>query len=428
MRILVYPHSMEVGGSQLNALSLAGAVRDLGHEVIVISHGGVLVERVHEVGLEHLTIPAARRRPSLASAQQLAEVARHRHISVVHGYEWPPAIEACFGPRLCSPAAVLATVLSMSVVPFFPRTIPLIVGSELIRDSALAAGHRRVALIEPPVDTEADHPSVDGSAFRAVHSIAPEDLLVAMVCRLVPELKLEGLLTACDAVGELAQRGGRMRLAVVGDGPARVDVAERAALANLRAGREVVILTGEVRDPRPAYAAADIIIGQGGSALRGMAFAKPLVVAGEDGFIELLTRESARLFLRQGWYGRGPGSRGSGTHALCDVLTLLERSPGVRAELGSFARALVEERFSLRRAAQVLEREYAYAMAGVSLDRRVFADFARSGFGVLGTKARSRYDRFRGAATVDDANARPVAEPPSHSGNGQERASIARAR
>ena len=50
------------------------------------------------------------------------------------------------------------------------------------------------------------------------------------------------------------------------------------------AGRQVVLLTGEIADPRPAYAAADVVVGQGGSALRGMAFGKPLVVVGEGRF------------------------------------------------------------------------------------------------------------------------------------------------
>ena len=45
MRVLVYPHSMEIGGSQLNAVELGGAVRDLGHDVVVA------------VSYTHLTLP-----------------------------------------------------------------------------------------------------------------------------------------------------------------------------------------------------------------------------------------------------------------------------------------------------------------------------------------------------------------------------------
>ena len=119
---------------------------------------------------------------------------------------------------------------------------------------------------------------------------------------------------------------------------------------------------GEMREPRPAYAAADIVIGQGGSALRGMAFAKPLVVIGEEGFSELLTPESAPTFLRQGWYGLGPGSRGKGVPALRVALERLVGSPNMRRELGLFGRQLAERNSSLGHAAEIVENMYVSAV------------------------------------------------------------------
>jgi glycosyltransferase involved in cell wall biosynthesis len=294
----------------------------------------------------------------------------------------------------------------MSVAPFFPRTVPLLVGTEQIRAAALAAGHRRVILLEPPVDIEADNPSLDGRSFRAQHGILPDEVLVAMICRLVPELKLEGLLTACDAIGALARSGSRVRLVIVGDGHARSQVAERAAKANQTAGSRVVLLTGEIDDPRPAYAAADVVIGQGGSALRGMAFGKPLIVIGEDGFSELLTSASAPIFLRQGWYGIGPGSLGTGVPALRMALERLGAWPELRRELGAFARRLVVNRFSLHRAAQVQEEEYLTAVQDRIAAGPLVLDLARSGVGVLGSKLKRKYQRWRGRAPVDDSNAR----------------------
>src|SRR5205807_398251 len=117
MRIIVYPHAMEIGGSQLNAIQLAGAVRDRGHEVVVV-----------------------------------------------------------------------ATILSSSIVPFFPRPIPLLVGTEQLQYAARDAGYPRVNLMEPPVDTDADRPGAGGAAFRARYVPDPDLPLAVMVCRLVPEL------------------------------------------------------------------------------------------------------------------------------------------------------------------------------------------------------------------------------------------------
>ena len=408
MRILVYPHTMEVGGSQLNALQLAGAIRDRGHEVIVLSERGALLERVHNLGIEHIEIPLRRSRPSPWVIAKLLRLVHERSIDLVHGYEWPPVIEALFGPGMMFRTPVVGTVMSMSVASFFPHSVPLSVGTELIRRAAIGAGHQSVNLMEPPVDTEADNPSIDGRTFRAIHGVQSDEILIAMICRLVPELKLEGLLAACDAVGELSGEGFPVRLVIVGEGRARSQIAARAQEVNAAFGRTTIFLTGEIADPRPAYAAADVIVGQGGSALRGMAFGKPLIVVGEEGFSELLTPESAPLFLSQGWYGLGAGSLGSGSPALRLALARLVGSPTSRRELGVFARRLVVERFSLQRAAALQEDIYLTAMKERVAARLVIADVARSAGGMLISKIERGYRRRFGFNAVDDANARSV--------------------
>lgn len=74
-------------------------------------------------------------------------------------------------------------------LPFFPRTVPLLVGTAQIRDAALTAGHRSVRVLKPSVDATTDHPAVDPGGFRAEHGLDPEVPLVVTVCRLVPDLK-----------------------------------------------------------------------------------------------------------------------------------------------------------------------------------------------------------------------------------------------
>jgi glycosyltransferase involved in cell wall biosynthesis len=408
MRVLVYPHSMEIGGSQINAVQLAGAVRERGHDVIVLSEPGPIVEHIRRMGLEHVEMARHRRRPSIEAIGVLVRLVRERRVDVVHGYESMPAIEALFGPVLRYRTPFIGTVMSMSLVPYFPRTLRLTVGTEQIREAALAAGYCRVTLLEPPVDVDTDNPSVDGRSFRAQRGIGNDEILVVIICRLVPELKLEGLLAACDAIGELARKRYPVRLVIVGDGPARKEVADRAVEANAIAGHQVVLLTGKITDPRTAYAAADVIVGQGSSALRGMAFGKPLVVVGENGFSELLTKDSSAMFLRQGWYGLGPGSLGTGPAALCLALERLTRSAELRRELGAFARQLAVNRFSLHRAARLLEDEYIVAINEDLAVRPPVADLVHSAAGVLSNKVRRQYHRWRGTVGIDNPNAHPA--------------------
>ena len=70
MRIVVYPHLMTVGGSQLNAIELAAAVRDRGHEVTVFAaEAGPLGETVERLGLPLVLAPRHKKRPSIPIAR-----------------------------------------------------------------------------------------------------------------------------------------------------------------------------------------------------------------------------------------------------------------------------------------------------------------------------------------------------------------------
>nr|BFE34437.1 glycosyltransferase [Actinomadura rugatobispora] len=406
LNILVYPHDMRIGGSQLNAIELAAAMRGLGHRAAIISEPGPLVERVREEGLEHFTLDPGRRRPAPSTVRRLRALVAERGFDVVHGYEWPPGLEAFHAVRNRRDAAAVCTVMSMAVAPFLPPTLPLVVGTEQIKQDVLARRGRRpgaVHLIEPPVDVAANAPGHPAEEFRRRFELEPGPIDVVVVSRLAAELKLEGLLTAVDVAGRLAAETG-LRLVVVGDGPCRDRVEARAAEANARAGRRAVVLTGQLDDPRPAYASASIALGMGGSALRAMAFAKPLVVQGERGFFEPLTPESAGMFLEQGWYGIG----GEGADRLETILRTLAGDAARRRELGEFGRRLVVERFSLDGAARVQERIYRDALdaartgAGALAVRR---DAASTVGRVLAYKVERRARRLRGAVALDDFNA-----------------------
>src|SRR5688500_12776873 len=112
LNILVYPHDMAMGGSQLNAIELAAAVRDLGHTVAVVGDDGPLVRMVRDLGLRHVPIPASRRRPSPSVARGLRRLVRDEGVDVVHGYEWPPGLEAAAAVFPLRRSAAVCTVMS----------------------------------------------------------------------------------------------------------------------------------------------------------------------------------------------------------------------------------------------------------------------------------------------------------------------------
>ncbi len=402
MRIVIYPHSMEFGGSQRNAIDIATALRERGHELTVFCPPGPLLELVTERGLRYELAPLPRIRPSFAVMRRLCSVVEAADADVVHGFEWPPAVEALFGPERQLGVPAICTVMSMSVAPFLPSWLPLTVGTEgIFRTERTHRAH--VILLEPPVDTEHDRP-VDQVAAKRRLGIGPETLVISLVTRLAKELKREGILSAVEAAGAL-NREFPVTLVIAGDGPIRAEVEDAAARANAAAGTRAVLVTGNLVDPRPVYDAADVALGMGGSALRSMAFGKPLIVQGEHGFWRVLEANSLSSFTENGWFGVGSvGDARDGAARLGRLLRPLLVDAETRDALGSFSRATVEARYGLPAAAELLEGFYLEAVQRSRVKPVPASRLLAPYLAVTGYDMRRKVRRRLGGVVSDDFN------------------------
>lgn len=405
MRVLVYPHDLGMGGSQLNAIELAAAVRDLGHEVVIYGQPGTLISRIDQLGLEFIGSPDPGRRPSRVVVSDLHELARRRSIDLLHGYEWPPILESRMA-ALAGGTSCIGTVMSMAVAPFIPRQIPLVVGTRRIADVERHRGRASVAVIEPPIDLRTNQPDleIDLGALARKYEIDINGPVVVVVTRLARELKLEGLLCA---IRHIHRFDPAATLVVVGDGPERAVVEAAADEACGAAGRRAVVLTGQLVDPRAAYALADVVIGMGGSILRGMAFGKPVVVQGELGYWRALTPQSLPDFQWTGWYGVGAGPA-VGPAALKRELLPLLSDPGLRAERGRFSLDVVRDGYSLAAAAYAQVEVYAQACDGRAGQRVNPRDDLAGALRLVAHVTRRRLTRLRGRVNADDFNANPM--------------------
>jgi phosphatidyl-myo-inositol alpha-mannosyltransferase len=354
MRVIVCPHGMDGDAGQLNALELAAAIRDRGHHVMLYAAPGPLLDRVRALNLD-LTLADSPAHPSVGWAAGLIRLARSWRADVVHTYEWPASVGASFSAHALLGIPQVMTVLSMDVPRFLPRHLDLIVGTRQLW-SAIGTHHRR-HLMESPVDTIASTPTDPWPARRCL-GLSPEDLVITLISRMTTDLdQAAGVIAAIASVDRLAEREPAVLL-VGGDGPELLRVRAAARRVNARHGRHVVFTPGVLPDPSAAYAAADVVLGMGGSVLAGMAFAKPAIVLGADGFCVPVTRQTAESVGRQGFYGFGDG----GEYPLLPHLRELAADTAERRRRGEWSRAIVEDHHSLRRAALLLENIYGNAL------------------------------------------------------------------
>lgn len=361
MRVLVFAHQLEYGGTQTNAIDLAAEVRSrFSHELVLFAAPGPARGLAEARGLEYLPAPPSDRHPSLTVMRALrAAVARVRP-DLIHVWDWPQCLNAYFGVHLTGGVPMLCTVMSMTYPTFLPRRIAMTLGTPQLAAEARQRRAGMVDLLVPPVDVDADNPaSVPTEDFRERFVGDDELLNIVIVSRLVNWLKLESLQRSIEAVSILGEELP-VRLIIVGEGPAEPALRRRAQEINGRLGRDAIIFTGGMLDPRPAYAVADIVIGMGSSALRAMSFARALIVVGEEGFSEIIGPETMDGFLWQGFYGVGTGL---GNDPLVAQLRSLVASEPDRRELGGFGRKVVREHFALGPTADRLEGLYNRVLA-----------------------------------------------------------------
>lgn len=344
MRVLVVAHRMELGGTQVNAIDLAAEIHGIaGVDLIMAAAPGPAAQMPRAAEFDMVALPDPTRHPSGEVVNALERVRADFNPDLVHVWDWTQCFDAYPGLHLRRRLPMLCTVMSMVVPRFIPRQLPTTFGTVQLAEKASRVRSGPVHLLEPPVDTLANHPGVvDGQAFRSAHGVDQDEVLVVMVSRLESWLKLESLQRGIAAVEDLARRHP-VRMVIVGEGSAAALVAERVAAANATLGRDVIALAGGMIDPREAYEAADIMLGMGGSALRTMAFGKPLVVMGERGFSRVLDAETLPTFLYQGWYGVGTG-------AFNDLVGQLERlvvDPVERKSLGELGMSTIHDRYAL---------------------------------------------------------------------------------
>lgn len=366
LRVGVVLEGLALGGCPLNAIDLARTLRGRGHHVVLAAVDEqplVSVEpRAVAAGFEVVRIPAG---AGLSSrAWHLRRLAREHRLDVLHVFAaWlgRSAVLACgLGPT----RPVVLNWLMDNEFTTTGRT-PLVVGTGDLQREATAVHGPRSYLLEPPVDVLHDRPDPDAAAaFRARHHIAGDELLLTVVGRLdelTPEqlrnhgvAKMPGVMLAIDAL--LAGAAPRTRLVLVGDGSGMPRVRARADEVNRQLGREAVVLTGALADPRPAYAAADVALAMGGSALRVLAHGRPLVVLGDNGFSLAFEPSTVDRFLDGGYYGTvAPADPVE--HLWAQLRPMLD--PTTRDELGRWGRDVVVARYGLDATADRLEQIYA---------------------------------------------------------------------
>jgi len=208
----------------------------------------------------------------------------------------------------------------------------------------------RLRRIPNGVDSERFRPGSEGEreAERERLGLPGDGPLALYMGRFEQVKRLDQLIEA------LAHTPG-LRLAMVGEG------SEEQRLRRLVAERDLsarVTVLARTEEPEPLYRAADVYVstssteGMSNSVLEAMASGLPVVATAASGMAELVTAATGSLVEQE-----------AGAAGFAEALSTLAADAELRRRLGSGARTLVEERYSLASVADRLRDLYGEVLA-----------------------------------------------------------------
>ena len=379
MKILMATMGLDIGGAETHIVELAKELKHQGHDIVVVSNGGVYVPEITAAGIRHYNAPMHRRNVGdmLRSRRILKDVLLKEKPDLVHAHARIPAfLCGTLQKQLKFPFVTTAhwvfdaSGMLRYLTNWGERTIAVSedIKSYLIREYGLPAEHISVTI--NGIDTEKFSPSVSGERVIREFNLDPQQPILSYVSRMDADRAMVAR-QLIQIAPQLSQAVPGIQLLIAGGGNVFAELQALAEQVNAQLGRNCVTMAGPRTDINEIVAAGQVFVGVSRAALEAMSAGKPVIVAGNEGYHGLfgpdkLAEAQAGNFCCRGLPLSTPET------LLADVSAAFALSPQEKEQAGAYGRQVIFDYYSVRRMAQdclrvydqVRRRKYRVVMSG----------------------------------------------------------------
>ncbi len=364
-KIMMATMGLDIGGAETHIVELAKQLRTMGHDVFVVSNGGVYVPELQQAGIRHYQAPLHRRSLSCMrrSLHILRKVIQSEQPDVVHAHARIPGfLCGLLHKKMNFPFVTTAHWVFQTggalryLTNWGQRTIAVSddIKEYLVREYGIPAEHISVTI--NGIDTDKFSPQVSGEQVLAEFGLDPNRPVVSYVSRMDEDRALVAR-QLIEIAPELDLAIPGVQLLIAGGGNVFHPLKLQADRVNQQLGRTMIAMTGPRTDINEIAAAGDVFVGVSRSALEAMAAAKPVIVAGNEGYHGLFgpdKLEQARLgnFCCRGMEASTP------ERLLDDLIHALEMTPEEKEQAGQYGRQVIFDHYSVHRMAKDCQDMY----------------------------------------------------------------------
>ncbi len=367
MKIIMALAGLDIGGAETHVVELSKELKRHGHEVIIISGGGVYAKEAEDFGIKHYTVPVKKRnyKDILKSMFIIKRIIKQEKPDIVHSHARIPSFIIGEIHRMMKRSFVYVTTVHLDF-----DTSPVVKKLSRWGEKTLAVSRDLIDYLTEnyKVSRRNIYTSINGiDSGKFSEDISPERIIkelnlnpnakrIVYVSRLEKELCIPAL-CILERMEKLDELFPGIEFVIVGGGGAFDEVSEIADRVNTALSRRAVILAGRRTDINEIHASADVCVGVSRAILEPMSMKKPCVIAGHQGYIGILSEHNLPVAIETNFTCRGCALTEPDT-LLGDITTLLSMEPEELGKVAAFGKKVVKENYSVEKMASDNEKMY----------------------------------------------------------------------
>lgn len=369
MNIMLSLMQLDIGGAETHVVELAKELKRRGFNIIVTSNGGAYVKELEEAGIKHYRVPMQNKNPLnvMKAIKRLRRIIIDEKIELVHSHARIPSFilgkmqKVMKFPFVTTAHWVFNTKYGLKyITDWGQKTVAVSedIKTYLMDNYNVPEGNIRVTI--NGIDTDKFSPDTDCEDIKAELGIQPDDTVIVYVSRMDESRSLAAkhLIAAVPEADKLIEN---LKVVIVGGGDDLTNVKAQAEAVNTQLGRDCIVMTGARTDINRLIAPAELFVGVSRAALEAMAAEKPVIIAGNEGYIGLFGEDKLSIGIDTNFCCRGC-VESSPELILADIKRYFAMDGDSRAELARYGRELIKRDYSIARMTDDTVKVYEWAL------------------------------------------------------------------
>lgn len=353
IKILMSLMQLDIGGAETHVLELAKELKRRGNDIVVTSNGGAYEKELQKFGIKHYKVPLQNKNPLnvIKAFKSLKKIIIDEKIELVHSHARIPSfilgkLHKKMGfPFVTSAHGVFTTKYGLKYITDWGQATVAV--SEDIKKYLLDNYNypeEKIVVTINGIDLSVFSPETDNAPARSEFGISEDDFTIVFVSRLDVDCT-KAARAILEKIEPLTQKIPNLKFLIVGGGTDYENIKALADAANEKYGKHV-LMAGSRTDMASVICVADLFVGVSRAALEAMASQKPVILAGNQGYIGLFNDESSKVSYDTNFCGRGQGEIDTDT-LFEDILKFYSLPSDEKKRLGEYGRSFIEKHYSI---------------------------------------------------------------------------------